>query len=64
MGNRQIWTFDVRIKWPRDSVDIINIQIMNVYEWNGTNILNEEKDEMFHSTRRNRVEWYISSFTE
>ena len=25
-------------------------------------IVDEVKDEMFHSTRRSRVEWYISSF--
>ena len=41
----------------------VSIQIMNVYECNGTNIFMWWKMFMFPSTWWSRIEWYISSFT-
>ena len=41
-----------------------NTIIMNGYECDGTYYFNEVKDGMLYSTRRSKVEYNISSFTE
>ena len=46
---------------PRD-ISLNSIQIMNVYDCNGTNIFMRWK--MKCSTQRSKVEWNISSFTD